>query len=590
MPRQRKKKTDRQTVDAGTMELGIRKVVDDEWSIQAAAESLGINRTTLHRYVKKYKETAPEERRCMRLTPNYATKVVFSPIIEESLKEYLMTASQMHHGLTRKQVMQLAYQLAVANKLDCPRNWQEKQSAGVDWYYGFMKRHSELSLRKPEGTSLARSTSFNRTSVNAFFDNLESAYKQLGAELSPAAIYNLDETALSTVHNPPNVIAPKGQKQVGQVTSGERGTLVTACGIISANGNSIPPYMVFPRVHFKQHMLKGAPSGSSGGASKSGWMNGQLFVEVLEHFQKYARASIKKKVLLILDNHESHVTITSLDFCKQNGIILLTLPPHTSNKLQPLDRTVYKSLKSAFNAACNEWMINNPGKMISIYEVAELFGIAYSSAFTPANIKKGFESTGIWKLNRNVFKDSDFLCSSVTDRPDPTVADTASENTGLSSNRNIDPNLNVIELPNDVIVLNTSMEPIDLNLPTMSLDVSDVLVPNPEVPMPCEVRPGAIDSVKTGNKKNLVLPQDIQPFPKAAPRKSVNRKRVRSAILTDSPVKNSLCEEINARVIKKELIEENKRKRSAALAPKSKTKPKTASKRKTTRKTAAKQQ
>lgn len=63
MPRQRKKKTDRQTVDAATMELGIRKVVDDEWSIRATAESLGINRTTLQRYVKKYKETAPDERR-----------------------------------------------------------------------------------------------------------------------------------------------------------------------------------------------------------------------------------------------------------------------------------------------------------------------------------------------------------------------------------------------------------------------------------------------------------------------------------------------------------------------------------------------
>lgn len=56
MPRQKKRKTDRQAVDAITMELAIRKVVDDDWSIRAAADSLGINRMTLQRYVKKYKQ------------------------------------------------------------------------------------------------------------------------------------------------------------------------------------------------------------------------------------------------------------------------------------------------------------------------------------------------------------------------------------------------------------------------------------------------------------------------------------------------------------------------------------------------------
>ena len=64
--------------------------------------------------------------------------------------------------------------------------------------------------------------------------------------MSPTAVYNLDEIALTAVQKPPNVIAEKGTKQVGNVTSGERGTLVTACRCISAAGNSIPPYMIFP--------------------------------------------------------------------------------------------------------------------------------------------------------------------------------------------------------------------------------------------------------------------------------------------------------------------------------------------------------
>ena len=396
MPRPKKGKAHQQIVDSTTMELAVHKVVKDNWSLRGTAKSFGINRMTLQRYVKKYRLIPPEERRGISLTPNYATKLVFSPDMEGQLKDYLITISKMHHGLTRKQVTQLAYQLADANKLNFPKNWHENQSAGFDWYYGFMKRNPALSLRKPEGTSLARSTSFNQTAVNTLFDNLESAYKLLGSDLCPDVIYNLDGTALTTVHVPPNVNAPKGQKPVGQVTSGERGTLVTACCIIAAAGNSIPPYVIFPRVNFKDHMLKRAPPGSSGAVSRSGWMNGESFVEVLEYFQKHARASVGKKVLLILDNHESHITVKSLDFCKKNRIILLTLPPHTSNKFQPLDRTVYKSLKNTFNAACNEWMITHVSwKTISIYEIAELFRIAYPSAFTPQNIISGFESTGI---------------------------------------------------------------------------------------------------------------------------------------------------------------------------------------------------
>ncbi|KAJ8912479.1 hypothetical protein NQ315_014579 [Exocentrus adspersus] len=59
-------------------------------------------------------------------------------------------------------------------------------------------------------------------------------------------VYNVDdETALTTVQNPGKVLATKGQKQVGQITSSERGTLVTMVGAINAIGNTIPPLLMF---------------------------------------------------------------------------------------------------------------------------------------------------------------------------------------------------------------------------------------------------------------------------------------------------------------------------------------------------------
>ena len=45
--------------------------------------------------------------------------------------------------------------------------------------------------------------------------------------LGPEQIWNVDETGISTVQKPRNVVAVKGLKQIGSVTSGERGSLVT---------------------------------------------------------------------------------------------------------------------------------------------------------------------------------------------------------------------------------------------------------------------------------------------------------------------------------------------------------------------------
>lgn len=104
--------------------------------------------------------------------------------------------------------------------------------------------------------------------MEKFFINVETVYKKF-EKINDSMISNSDETAISTVHNPPNIRDQKSLKQVGQVTSGEHFVLVTACCFVNASGNSILPFMIFPCHNFKSHMLFGATSGTGGGASKS---------------------------------------------------------------------------------------------------------------------------------------------------------------------------------------------------------------------------------------------------------------------------------------------------------------------------------
>lgn len=68
------------------------------------------------------------------------------------------------------------------------------------------------------------------------------------------------------------------------MAAAERGELVTVCCTVNAVGNALPPVFIFPRKNFKPQFIRGAPTGSLGLATQSGWMNSELFLETLSFF------------------------------------------------------------------------------------------------------------------------------------------------------------------------------------------------------------------------------------------------------------------------------------------------------------------
>lgn len=265
-------------------------------------------------------------------------------------------------------------------------------------------------------------------------------------------------------------------------------------------------------------------------------------MEWLRHFVEMTRPTAEKQVLLVLDNHESHKYLEALEYATQNHVIFTSLVPHTTHKMQPLDTCVYGPFKNYFEQEVSLFQRTHVGRIISHYDVAKLFGEAYMKAANAQNAVKGFSTTGIWLTNRNVFNDSDYMPSTVTDRSETTDDPDVNEQRQTVDVTNAS-NANIMEVErrqsNDS---NRTMSPCLLEnwvgrfnskTPGPTVDDQEIQTPKPteDDQQVVQYSMGNVTPDKQHNKNEDILhstPLDIRPIPKIVPNKTSRKKSTKS--------------------------------------------------------------
>jgi hypothetical protein len=248
----------------------------------------------------------------------------------------------------------LAFQLADVNKAPNRFN-KEKKQAGKERLNIVLKRHSEISVRTSEPTSIARAMGFNRSRVAAFFDLLQQLVDEF--QLTPDRIYNTDKKGLTAVQRPGKVLAMRGKSKVGGITSAEKGSNETFVCCMSATGHFEPPMVAFPRKRMSPQLQDGAPPGTVFRCQNNGRMTVELFSEWIEQFVSVVKHDPAKKVLLILDGYVSHThNLKTLEIARKSDVIMLSLPLHTMHRMQPLDIAFFRPLSDFYGQEADKWM------------------------------------------------------------------------------------------------------------------------------------------------------------------------------------------------------------------------------------------
>lgn len=416
-----KKKSNRQSWSSEDMQKAIEAVNDKRMGWKKASITFNVPQATLRRRAQGKNIHARGVTKCLG-----RFKKSLSGDLEQRLITHILDLESRLFGLTTYDLRELAYKLAERSGCEHQFN-KNKKLASRQWVHSFISRHPNISLRVPEATSAARAQAFNRPQVQNYFKKLEETIQT--NNIQATMIFNMDETKLTTVQKTQKIIAKRGKKQVGAITSAERGIHTTGVACMSSAGTFIPPALIFPRKKFNQDLYDGAPPGTLPLYNESAYMTGDLFLKWIKHFVKFVRPTNENKALLILDGHASHKNLDSLEFAKKNHVILFCLPAHCTHRLQPLDVAFFGPLATYYDQEVTTWLKAHPGRTVSIYQISSLFTRAYNKAATVGIALSGFKATGISPLNPNIFPDHLYLPSAATDIPeDDTIYEQQSKN------------------------------------------------------------------------------------------------------------------------------------------------------------------
>ena len=109
---------------------------------------------------------------------------------------------------------------------------------------------------------------------------------------------------------------------------------MAACNAV---GEFVPPVILFPGERLTNVGLSGFEEAVYR-MTKSGWMDTESFLAYLYQIVEFAKENdIVFPIILFVDGHSTHMSLTAAEFCRDNQVVHYCLVPNATHLMQPLD-------------------------------------------------------------------------------------------------------------------------------------------------------------------------------------------------------------------------------------------------------------
>jgi hypothetical protein len=308
------------------------------------------------------------------------------------------------------------------------------QPIGKNWVYRYLKRNPHVRIKPSDHLERARARGSTREAYNAFFDRLERYVKE--KNILPKNLSNIDEHGLREGESRAGKVLGTSLTPRSYVTSSDATAWVTVIECGTAEGVRLPPCVILQGEDLQGQWyganwdIKKEFPGWEFDTSPSGWSNARIALKWLKeiYIPRTTPENPTEWRLLVLDEHSSHTTAAFLKAAYDSKVLLLFLPPHTSHKTQPLDRSVFAAVKAYFREAARDLADFTASAPINKQRFFLTYRDASARGVSPRNLISGFRETGIWPVNRaKILEDPEAVIEPETRPKTPPPAAQATE-------------------------------------------------------------------------------------------------------------------------------------------------------------------